>query len=206
MEDDVSASNFVKNSGRQIKRAGIIAGLCTVVAFGAIGCGGGNEPGATVAEAPEETTSAGAGPAPSGNANPLAYAQCMRQNGVANFPDPAKDGSVKFGGKDGIDPNSSEFKAADAKCKQFLPGGEKNQNPGVDPWSAELKLQYANCMRSNGVPSFPDPDADGRFPQLEKGGPVDPDSAQFKKADTACAQYKPQNLGTNGGPQGGQAK
>jgi hypothetical protein len=53
----------------------------------------------------------------------LAYARCMRQNGVTQFPDPKADGA---GGainlRDlGIDPNSSTFKSAQEKCKANLP-------------------------------------------------------------------------------------
>jgi hypothetical protein len=62
----------------------------------------------------------------------LAYARCMRQNGVTEFPDPKADGA---GGainlRDlGIDPNSSTFKAAQEKCKSNLPdfGEEDDDN------------------------------------------------------------------------------
>jgi hypothetical protein len=201
LEDHVNTSGFTKNG----KFAGIIGALLVAVAFGAAGCGGGEEPDATVAAAPENPASAGASPAPSNSGNPVAYAQCMRRNGVSNFPDPGSDGGIKFGSKENVDPNSSAFKTANEKCREYLPQGEKNVNPGQDPWSTDLKLQYAKCMRENGVPSFPDPNQEGMFPQLERGGAIDPDSAQFKKADTACAKHKPQNMATNSGPQGGQA-
>jgi len=62
----------------------------------------------------------------------LAYARCMRQNGVTEFPDP-KAGGV--GGainlRDlGVDPNSSTFKSAHEKCKSNLPdfGEEDDDN------------------------------------------------------------------------------
>ncbi|GAB3149744.1 hypothetical protein GCM10027290_36450 [Micromonospora sonneratiae] len=57
-------------------------------------------------------------------------AQCLRENGIPDFPDPAPDGSLKidpgvFGSKDLNDPT---LKAAMQKCQQYLPklaGGGK---------------------------------------------------------------------------------
>jgi hypothetical protein len=50
-------------------------------------------------------------------------AQCMRENGVPEFPDPQPDGTMKidasmFGGKGPDDPT---FKAAMEKCQQYAP-------------------------------------------------------------------------------------
>jgi hypothetical protein len=56
----------------------------------------------------------------------LKYAQCMRANGILEFPDPAAGGSGDFApfSKDGkIDPQSSQFKKADDACKQYKPSG-----------------------------------------------------------------------------------
>lgn len=50
-----------------------------------------------------------------------AYAKCMRENGVSKFPDPDSDGGPPR--LDGIDPESSEVKAANEQCKHHLPGG-----------------------------------------------------------------------------------
>ncbi|MEU0464963.1 hypothetical protein ABZ215_13250 [Amycolatopsis sp. NPDC006131] len=127
------------------------------------------------------------------SADPVAYAQCMRANGIANFPDPKADGGMAFDENSGIDPESQQFKDADAKCKQFMPADAGKRTTG-DQWPAEDKLKYAQCMRENGVPAFPDPDADGGFPALIQGGPVDPESPQFQAAEKACQQYVPQNM------------
>ena len=48
----------------------------------------------------------------------LRYAQCMRDNGVSNFPDPAANGTIP---KADIDHDSPTFQAASAKCKSILP-------------------------------------------------------------------------------------
>jgi len=68
-----------------------------------------------------------------------------------------------------------------------------------DPANAAVK--YSQCMREHGVPEFPDP-VNGRL-QLEvrKGGTLDPESASFKAAQTACKDLEPPGLAQSG--QGG---
>jgi hypothetical protein len=60
-------------------------------------------------------------------------------------------------------------------------------------------VQYAQCMRSNGVPSFPDP-VNGQ-PQLQvtRGGPLDPSSPQFQAAQKACKSLEPPGLQSGSG-------
>lgn len=58
------------------------------------------------------------------------------------------------------------------------------------------ELAYTKCMRSHGVPNFPDPGASGGF-VIAAGSGVDPRSQTFKAAQTACAKDLP-----GGGPGG----
>jgi hypothetical protein len=53
-------------------------------------------------------------------------------------------------------------------------------------------LAYSRCMRSHGVPDFPDPNSNGQI-QLEAGPGSDllPDSARFKSAQQACKSLTP---------------
>jgi hypothetical protein len=58
-----------------------------------------------------------------------------------------------------------------------------------DGSSSDDPAAYSACMRKHGVPKFPDPDSDGAL--RIKAGPgtgIDPESAQFKAADTACRE------------------
>jgi hypothetical protein len=185
--------------------AGAMGVVLTAVAFVAAGCGGDDEPAKTVASAPTASGSS-ASPTSTGKANPVAYAQCMRENGLPNFPDPMKNGAIKLDpNNNSLDPNSPEFKKAHDKCKHYMGagGGEKMNQSGEDLWPREDKLKYAECMRAHGEPDFPDPRSDGQFPIFAPGGSIDPQSDQFKKADDACKSYKP---GLAPGPApGGQA-
>jgi hypothetical protein len=64
----------------------------------------------------------------------VAFAQCMRDHGI-DMPDPQTDGggliirgsgrggSGDSGGKDSIDPSSSEFQDAMEACQELMPGG-----------------------------------------------------------------------------------
>lgn len=50
--------------------------------------------------------------------------------------------------------------------------------------------KFAQCMRSQGVPSFPDPTSNGQFAlRVTKGGSLDPNSATFQSAVQACRKY-----------------
>ncbi len=80
----------------------------------------------------------------------------MRSDGVPNFPDPKPGGGFLFQRSAGIDPSSSSFKAAQAKCKKFLPPGPGSGAPPSAQALAKM-LKVAQCMRSHGVPAFPDP-------------------------------------------------
>ncbi len=111
--------------------------------------------GASTSGAAEaDTGGAGSGPASLESAA-LAFANCMRANGVPKFPDPANGGFLFHKGA-GVDPSSPAFEAARAKCKKFLPAG-----PGSGPPPSARTLAHyltvARCMRRHGVPGFPDP-------------------------------------------------
>jgi len=65
----------------------------------------------------------------------LAFAQCMRDNGV-DFPDPQSNGvgiqAIPIGGSGGIDPASKTFQAAEKACSSKLPvGGGSLSGGGV---------------------------------------------------------------------------
>jgi hypothetical protein len=202
VEDDMDGYGpRVRGNGR-LRGVGAAGILLAVGALAVSGCAGDKPPSKAVASV-AATGSASA--APSGKADPVAFARCMRANGLPDFPDPDTGGSVKVGGGGGkgggIDPSSPEFKSANEKCKQYMPTQIGSQ-PGQDPWPLDSKLKYAKCMRANGLPNFPDPGRDGQFPHLDKGSALGPESAQFRQADKACAKDKPQG-GSGGAPGGG---
>jgi hypothetical protein len=57
--------------------------------------------------------------------------------------------------------------------------------------SAEQQdIAHSECMRSHGVPGFPDPTPQG-YVQLSTGDQVNPNSPQFQKAVQICAKLDP---------------
>ena len=91
---------------------------------------------------------------------PLAFAKCMRANGVPNFPDPKPGGGFEFPVSAGNDPASPAFRAAQAKCRKLLPGGGP-PGPGstTHPSAQTLAklVRIAQCMRQHGDLPVPRP-------------------------------------------------
>ncbi len=119
-----------------------------------------------------------------------AYALCMRNNGVPNFPDPNPNGEYGAG-HEAISRDDPTFKAANEKCRDLLPAGDKHDVVG--PEAVQNLVKFAQCMRDNGVPDFPDPGADGKFPRdAEQKAHNDP---KFQAASEKCRKDLPQHGG-----------
>jgi len=127
------------------------------------------------------------------NAQAVKYSQCMRENGVPSFPDPV-NGNIQLRAQKGsdLDPESDGFKKAQETCKQYLPSGLSQQ--GQNGQQQAQALEWAQCMRQNGVPKMPDPQPDGRMFFNSDGG-VDPDSQAFKDAQQKCRELAPGGMG-----------
>ena len=59
----------------------------------------------------------------------LAHAQCMREHGLENFPDPTFDedggAQIRIGPGTGLDPDDPDFQAAEKACRDDLPDLEE---------------------------------------------------------------------------------
>jgi hypothetical protein len=169
-------------------RAGRLAAALGCLALLAAGCSG--SPAHTGAPSGGDTTSA------------LAYSQCMRSHGITKFPDPNAQGGIAISSGDGVNPSSAQFQAANKACQSKMPGG--HVSPAQQAKIQARLLRFAQCMRTHGVPGYPDPTfgTGGRVSQkISKGSGVDPNSPQFRAAEKACGQF--QKIGT--GPGGGQS-
>jgi hypothetical protein len=143
------------------------------------------------------STSGSSGPSPNVTHAFLAFARCMRADGVSNFPDPTGGGGIQLPA--GVNPASPAFKSARSKCRHLLPGG----GPPTGPPSAKAKLaalQTSECMRRHGVTGFPDPtdrppsNPNGYSEIDDRGGVVlavpntiDVQSPVYQAAAKACA-------------------
>ena len=90
------------------------------------------------------------------------FAACMRANGVSEFPDPGASGNFTIDGivnGSSLDPSTPAFKQAISACKDLEPTGFTGSKRS--PQQQEAALKFAQCMRENGVPDFPDPTPNG---------------------------------------------
>jgi hypothetical protein len=116
----------------------------------------------------------------------VAYSHCMRSDGVPNFPDPTSSGVLPKGDAQHFGVSGSQLQAAQHACQHLLPttGGSFQQQAqqcfltGDCPQALVQRLltgqrKFARCMRSHGVPNFPDPTISSRgdpfFPASEAG-------------------------------------
>ncbi|MEV7612623.1 hypothetical protein [Streptomyces sp. NPDC089799] len=166
-------STSTGRSRRARKLMASMAGVTAVMLF-AVACEGSGGDGDAAAPG------ASKGAASGDRKSTLAYAKCMRENGVANFPDPNAQGLLDIDAS--VDMKSSQAEAADKKCRELLPAVNATPPAGVQ----EASLAYSKCMRENGVPKFPDPNAEGGLDINGETLGVDPQGPAFKAADKTC--------------------
>jgi hypothetical protein len=118
-------------------------------------------------------------------------AQCIREHGVANFPDPVVSaGQLTLPGDNEPPPGADAAVAACRSILERLPAsalGEGDDAPG--PEDVTQLLKFAQCIREHGIPDWPDPKADGSFPL--NGTPLEHEgkSPRLQRATEACHQY-----------------
>ncbi len=146
----------------------------------AAGCGGSSSPTAA--------TSTTAATTPSGA---LAYARCMRSNGVTDFPDPTRGGGAD---KEAIISALQAVGYAKAGAAQAACIHVNGGSPGTGQGATESRAQpaamlaFARCMRSRGFPNFPDPSHGQLNPQMVTAAGVDLHQPAVLSAGLACTR------------------
>ncbi len=147
------------------------------------------------------SSSPAAGTGAPSHAQAIAFASCIRSHGVPNFPDPTSNGQgglqIQQADRSGSGPstkvngaavNGPAFQGAMQACRHYLPNGGKPSAAKTAQIKAQA-LAMSRCMRSHGVPNFPDPQfqsAPGGF-GIRLGGPgINPQSPAFQAAQKAC--------------------
>jgi hypothetical protein len=170
---------------RAIPHVAMLAGLAIAVTACASSSHGPGVAGAGSATTP--TASLGSGSSSSGSGVTVAYSECMRSHGVPSFPDPNSQGEISIkassgSGGNSIDPNSTQYLAAQKACAKLAPSAG---SPAQQAHDLAQALKYSACMRSHGVPTFPDPTLSNG--QIEFAGPPGIGrTPQFQTAQTAC--------------------
>jgi hypothetical protein len=212
-----------KHSGERrtatVQRLGVASLAATLIALGVLvtGCGG-NSPTNGVASLGSHasktstTSSTAAGSTGGGESSPdsqaVAYSACVRAHGVPNFPDPkvsthGNEVSVAIGINPAISSNP-HFQSAQQACRKLLPGGGpgSGSNHQITPQEQSQYLKAAACIRSHGVPNFPDPTFSGGGVHIEHQG-LNERSPAFKAAVHACESLIPGGVhgGSGSSPQ-----
>jgi hypothetical protein len=85
---------------------------------------------------------------------------------------------------------SSASSSATTSRSNRTNSGAGNSSSSVSENPEVAALAYAKCMRANGEPDFPDPQAGGGF-VFQKGAGVDPSSPLFQAASAKCQRLMP---------------
>jgi hypothetical protein len=158
--------------------------VAAALALLAAGCGGGSG-GPGVANVATSTS-----PAASAQTGLVAFADCMRSSGVAQFPDPDSSGGIpKPLVVAALHANPNKFKSAQATCSHLLPSGSL----AAPLTSQQIRvrvadgLSFANCMRGHGLARFPDPTAQGELSiEMVQSQGIDVHSPAFLQAVRTC--------------------
>jgi hypothetical protein len=148
-----------------------LAALAMVVLIGA-GCSNGSAENGDTGSGSTRTGSTSTGSTSTGSTGSsktatnrekaMKFAECMRDNGVTEFPDPNASGELTIDGianGSSLDPSTPTWKQAIGACKDLQPPGFTGHTRSAQ--EQEHALEFAQCMRDSGVKDFPDPTRDG---------------------------------------------
>ena len=127
----------------------------------------------------------------------VAYTQCMRSHGVPDYPGPDSSGQMpKITSGQQVGVSDSRLTAAQGACQDLWPYQAPTQAQQRQELADDLK--FAQCMRSHGLPNFPDPtNSDGRVEfviSVSRDG-FDPHSPQILAKAHACQYVLPAGTG-----------
>ena len=106
----------------------------------------------------------------------VGYSSCIRSHGVPDFPDPGPGGALPKSSAQRLGVSDSQLQAAQHDCQNLLPTTGSLQQlsqqcfatgdcpPALVQQILTAEQKFAQCMRSHGVPNWPDPtlDSEGR--------------------------------------------
>ena len=172
----------------------LIAIALVAIALLAAACGAGPHPSGVASLGKTKSSSAVAGGVattlPSGASveqhfqKALKFSECMRSNGIPNFPDPNSTGGIDIGASSGIDPQSPQFQAAQKACRKYFPDQ-------ISPRPRSLSVRRKpSSLRNACVPTctqLPRPSVrrnGAEFVRPVAG--VDPNSPKYQAATNKC--------------------
>ncbi|HCU93068.1 MAG TPA: hypothetical protein DHU96_10170 [Actinobacteria bacterium] len=163
---------------KKLRRAPMYLALAAALPIAIGACGGSGSSSSD----PASSAQAGSGSTSSTQQSGVAqFALCMRKNGVTNFPDPT-NGHFLISGNIQSNPH---FNSAIQACQHLLGASGISSGNGA---RQQAELNFAHCMQTSGVPSFPDPASNGAIVAPQG---VNPNSATFQNAFSKCKSKLP---------------
>jgi hypothetical protein len=127
----------------------------------------------------------------------LAFARCLRANGLPNWPDPESNGAFDKAKLRATGYSVEQTRAVeDGPCKNLLPTAAPSASTSqtITTQQQQDYIDAVACMRSHGFTNFPDPTfSDGHVTLVPPPG-VDTNSTQFTQAQHTCQQLIPAGL------------
>jgi hypothetical protein len=207
MQGDAKHANDRSRAPGGLPRAASLTAALVTLGVLVAGCGGTSSSGGvaslgshsktSMTSSPAAGSSGGSGSSSSPDSQAVAYSACVRAHGVPNFPDPkitthGNGVSVAIAINPSISSNP-HFKSAQQACSKLLPGGGpggEGSNHQITPSEQSKYLKAAACIRSHGIPNFPDPTFSGGGVHIEHQG-LNESSPAFKAAVHACESLIP---------------
>jgi hypothetical protein len=204
-ENDEPAASKRRATGPRRGAQRCRASLIVVALLGVGGlvaaCGGGSPRSGVVNLGKTTTTTRSSAPQNRTDASPestaLAYVNCMRTHGEPNMPDPptstGRSVHLSITPGSGVDPSSPQFTRATNACKHLLPDNGVASDT-ITPADQADYLKAVACMRSHGVPNFPDPTFQNGGVTFNIRRPIDTNTSQYKSALPTCQKLIPAGL------------
>jgi hypothetical protein len=173
-----SNSGSCQGNARPWRATGMVTALA-VTALAAAACGGGGSHGSGSGASSDQNV----------GAQMNAYASCMRSHGDPSFSFSQTSTSsppaiVDVNGHTEIDPSSPGYEGAQKTCGHLQPSVFSSTPPQQSHQQFVAQLKFAECMRSDGYPNFPDPSAT-KHGVIPAG--IDVNTLQFQAAVKKCA-------------------
>lgn len=135
-------------------------------------------------------------------AQTMAFARCMRANGVPQFPVPDRQGNFSNATIQALETNDSQERAALMQCRSVLPnagtGLTLQQIQQINQQNLSSGVKGAHCMRAHGITNFPDPTAMNQDSSVNwqpaisaiQAGAVNTSTPSYQAAFLACNSGK----------------
>jgi hypothetical protein len=173
---------------RRPRPARTAAAIIATVGLALLAAACGGSPGSHVAQLGSTTTKSSTSSPSANSQKVLAFSRCVRAHGVPNFPDPNSSEVLPKRQVAQLTAGNPQFPAAHRACEHLLPnGGQPTQAQAQQAWN-DMR-NFARCMRSHGVPNWPDPaptSQQDQRPFFHLPDSIDPNAPQITTKIRAC--------------------